>query len=623
MEGAGRVVVARLTLLEAIDQRRTLAVIRAAVRTRPGEIAEIDPEQNEYPLHRAIRLRLPPDVIKFLARHCPQALRHRAYSQGWLPLHLAAQQSPLGVVREVLEAWRGALDEKTTDKGYLPLHLAFGFSPDEMAVVRLLATEGPQAIRKVNGEGMLPLHIAAAFSTEEVVEFLTVEWDGALQRQTDMGYFPLHVAAGFRAKHGLDPTGMIRLLASKWPPALQATDKRGNLPMHVAAQVSTLPAVQVLAELSEQALQTRTNSGALAMHLAAYNVCDLEAQVVTYLSDRYSPALQARDVNGCLPIHYAASIHHKEAIQLFAKLSPEGLQQQSNKGCFPLQVAVYKGAPLDLVQSLLVAFPEAVQAKDRYGRTTLKLAETHKAPSDVVRFLANNGPSRWLVQFLEDDENPTLQLRVTQYFAKLATSRQRDGVVECGAIPHLVRLQSSPIYEIREQAVKALVAGAKASTRYREAFQEAQKARKLEVLQQRASNNLKAVPGGQATAAQRLADSISNVARSAPDGSSLLSHLPDEKERGNDSSALRAVPTNTETAIFRNMSPPRPPNRSKKVRWIFTWCLWVKKSRMQSDGPANAALTGIALVARSHFFFRFFVLHVDSRRRPCGYVWIC
>jgi Armadillo/beta-catenin-like repeat len=215
------------------------------------------------------------------------------------------------------------------------------------------------------------------------------------------------------------------------------------------------------------------------------------------------------------------------------------------------------------------------------------------------------------VQLLDDDENPTLQLRVTRYFAKLSISEQLcDDVVECGAIPHLVRLQSSSVYGIKEQAVKALVAGAKASTRYREAFRTARKARKLEVPQQLANNNAEAIPGGKATAALRTAESISNADQSTPDGPSTLSHIPNEKEVGNGCSVLRDVPTNKEVAIFRHMSPPRPPNRSKKVRWILTWCLLVKRSRIRSDEPANVAATGtISLAApRSPVLFRLFVV---------------
>ena len=81
------------------------------------------------------------------------------------------------------------------------------------------------------------------------------------------------------------------------------------------------------------------------------------------------------------------------------------------------------------------------------------------------------------------------------YFTKLATvsGQQRDdyvGVVECGAIPHLVRLQSSPTYEIRDLAVRALVAGALPGTRYREEYQQAQKARtQLEMLQEQRSKS--------------------------------------------------------------------------------------------------------------------------------------
>jgi ankyrin repeat protein len=555
MEDAG---IANLTLREAIDQRRPLDVIQAIVRppSRRWELREIDPVCNEYPLHRAMRLQLPPDVIKFLANRYRPAIKHRD-AAGWLPLHLAARYSPVDIVRFIWKLWPGALREKTKEGGNLPLHLIQG-SPDEMNVVGFLWNEWPMAVHNVNDEGWLPMHIAAAYMSMEAVEFFADRYDAALQKRTRRGSLPLHVAAANRATNGLNPTEVIQFLAVRWPPALEARDGLGGLPMHHAAKFSTVQAVAALADFWEDALKEKANDGALPLHLAATNVHDLE-KVVILLADRYPQAVHVRDDSGRLPVHCAAMANNKDGLQLLAKLSPLGLQQRDSAGFLPLQVALYNGAAADAVQTLLEAYPEAVHAKSPCGLTAVHIAAKCKAPPDVVRLLVKSCSSGWLVQFLEDDgdSNP-VQLEAVRFFANLAESgvpEQADDVVECGAIPHLVRLQSSPIYEIKDLAVRALIAGARACPRYHKALQEAQAARKLAALQDRSNDSEEAL-----TAAQNPRASSSEGGRSSPHDSTPLSD-PHDDEMGDAGSPLREVPSN-DRAVEK--SPP-PPNRNDNV----------------------------------------------------------
>jgi ankyrin repeat protein len=555
---ADAIVQGNLSLADAIVQGRPLEVIQAIVHARPHEVEEC------HPLHLGVRLQAAPDVIEYLADVVPEAHRRLQYTNGWPLLHHAARTSPLQVVRLVLRLDPGALTTQTVKGDDLPLHLV-GANPDAVRVVRFLAHKRPAALREANRDGWLPLHAAAACMSVKAVEYLADRNKAVLGRTSGAGRLPLHVAAAERVRNGVDPTEVIRCLAGRRSSALHAQDSAGCLPLHLAARHATLPAVQALAELSERAMQEKTLRGALPLHYAALNNSateqNSEALVVAFLVKLDPQALRAKDASGLLPIHYAASAHNHAAVRLLSKLYPDGLRQHTSEGFLPLQHAVCKGAPLELVQNLLLNYPEAALAPDRDGRTPGMLAEKYNAPTDVVTFLANDGPSRWLVQFLEDDGDPTQQLLVTKYFATL-TLRDADAVATSGAIPHLVRLSSSPDDTIKDEAVRALFAGAAASTRFQKVFEEENGARNLAAMQERSNNdNADASSHGVAHEAQRPAEASSDATRSSPGGlgALALSHHGEKKTGGSHPSSGRVL-------LIRN----------DKVRSMFLSCIVVK-----------------------------------------------
>jgi hypothetical protein len=67
---------------------------------------------------------------------------------------------------------------------------------------------------------------------------------------------------------------------------------------------------------------------------------------------------------------------------------PVGVQAKTKEGCdTPLHIALWKEAPLEVIQLLLEEWPEGAQETDRKGSTPLHLGMKHKAPPAAIQLL--------------------------------------------------------------------------------------------------------------------------------------------------------------------------------------------------------------------------------------------
>ena len=104
-------------------------------------------------------------MVRLLLEAAPAAAM-AASEDGWLPLHVAAQEGHEAVVRLLLEAAPAAA-MTTSASGYLPLHWA-AYAGHE-AVARLLLEAAPAAAMTASEGGWLSLHVAAYIGDEAVV----------------------------------------------------------------------------------------------------------------------------------------------------------------------------------------------------------------------------------------------------------------------------------------------------------------------------------------------------------------------------------------------------------------------------------------------------------------------
>jgi ankyrin repeat protein len=325
------------------------------------------------------------------------------------PLHwLTGAHPPGDLIKKLIQLAPGSVKVENHD-GDLPLHGACHHkaSPE---VVRLLLEAYPEAAEIKDNFGWMPLHIACLFkASPDVIQLLLEANPRAAEVQNNYGQLPLYIACD-----NLASADIVRMLLVANPQAANSPNNHGSLPLHYACQnKAALAVIKMLLEVNPKAAEIQTNYGSLPLHLA----CDhQDHQVVRMLVNLYPNATKIRDKNGFLPLHYACRNRASlEVMDLLVVAYPESVEERSLQGLkkpsdylkeysdyfygekykFLLHEAVISGFSFHLIKLLLQAFPESCVTQDASGMTPL-----HYACSKSAEFISIN------VVMLLFDTNP-------------------------------------------------------------------------------------------------------------------------------------------------------------------------------------------------------------------------
>ena len=187
--------------------------------------------------------------------------------------------------------------------GWTPLHAAVALG-DERKVKELLTDENTsrRLLNASNYDGWTPLHVAAAIngdfsvcdetgnddSKRNVLKQLTDKGADRNARNKD-GWTPLHVAVAINCKE----EAMKKLLNGAAARASEVKDAKGRTPLHVAAAKNENPEViKLLLKCCSVHPCTKTKE------------CESSHQPATV--KRFTVAVNARNKDGCTPLHRAA-----------------------------------------------------------------------------------------------------------------------------------------------------------------------------------------------------------------------------------------------------------------------------------------------------------------------------
>lgn len=434
-----------------------LDIIRYLLEVRPESARKLS-QDGLLPLHFAASVGASPQVFELLRHPYPEAVRV-ATAAGWLPLQFAAAnpESPLPMIQSLLELYPEAVEIVTgDDHGMLPLHLSargrrpgkhrsascgtvaacrpsqvqrgvaalalrqrriefiVGGDPDPLPPLahdpsgddrRRTSPAAPRCFtRGAVAEGAIPGPILAIVSPSSnsrgpdsvalcgrqgvlmdpeslgVARYLLEEWPEAIRQATNEGLLPLHCLAGKKVPHYVDDNlvrcALTRFLVRMWLPKLRVTTHVGRLPAHVAAaSTARVDMMELMVEEHPKSLQARDANGSLPLHQAASRE-EPDLEVVRYLVRRRPESVRERDGFGALPLHVAIVSAPKERLYpystavagilaLLVEASPESIYEAVGgggpDGLISLHLAASSDAPLYVVYLLLRLRPESIR----------------------------------------------------------------------------------------------------------------------------------------------------------------------------------------------------------------------------------------------------------------------
>jgi ankyrin repeat protein len=191
------------------------------------------------------------------------------------------------------------------------------------------------------------------------------------KRPGEWGKYLLHFACSNQA-----PVDVVIVLLDVYPKALQkkSTWRNGGwLPIHCAAACDAPPKVmEALIHANNKCTMSTDDKGRLPLHLACCHQASTDLVVMLIRAHSHGP--REDDLEGKLPVHLAL-----ECLSPIWETIRKMLSSNSEKSCKikhadgtrALHWAVRRRAPVDIVNTILEAYPRAVRKSDLRGRSAL------------------------------------------------------------------------------------------------------------------------------------------------------------------------------------------------------------------------------------------------------------
>jgi ankyrin repeat protein len=396
-----------LPLHLACTHDATRRKITALLRASPTAL-KTGNDLGDLPLHKALAAKASYEVILVLVENSRQSLAI-PNKEGLLPLHVACQhQVDLPILIFLMDEWPQAVSTTTKD-GSTPLHFCCRHRNITQDVITLLVSNWTgtlntadgnrastaavwdhQGVSLANKAGDTPLHLACHYQvSRSVVKYLMGIWPEGVTTFNKNGKTPIErarrpqrgsppsratvsllnkrfCAALLHLLEDADPSILkIRQLVRAHPDALRIADENGLVPLHKAVSCRH-PALAIVKEVLgswPEATHRVTSDGNTALHLAC--------RAMASHSPLSSAHLELRTIVKCLTV--------------FGDGGTSRIPNSSNE--LPLHVACQDPFPcLEVIQTLVKAWPESLPVRDSSGKTALTYAEATQ-DDQVVKWL--------------------------------------------------------------------------------------------------------------------------------------------------------------------------------------------------------------------------------------------
>ena len=249
----------------------------------------------------------------------------------------------------------------------------------------------PSSISLLDGSGRAPLHLACRNGnmTLEVVQFIFNKWPEAMRtRDRYDGWLPVHELCINQKLDGIVALEILQFMLGIDPALVRERNDLGYLPIHLAPGEMSIAFCKVLIDTYPESLRIDID-GSLPIHEACrYDTRYDTTELIQYLLEIYPESINARDLKGRLPIHYAAMNGRTGTIELLLKHDPDAASKKTEdeKQSLPLHMVCQYCKRPKPIQVLYDAFPEATLVFDADGKIPMQLIK--KGRSKVFKFFS-------------------------------------------------------------------------------------------------------------------------------------------------------------------------------------------------------------------------------------------
>jgi ankyrin repeat protein len=269
-------------------------------------------------------------------------------------------------------------------------------SEENWAAVESMLDQNPELAEEVdptNGEMLLHMICCRQSVWTLLVDMVLVLYPKALLHKDQIGALPLHHAAAH------DNTSALEIIYSAYKEGVNDVDKSGRQAIHVAAEFDAAEAVKFLLSKAPEGAYTMIHrptpesGGGLPLHVACRHHSSMGI-ITSLLAENFSSAKRA-DENGDLPLHLL--LRNGEAVdQVTVKTLltcfASAISRTDKNGDLPLSIAIKSACNANVLNYLLVQYPEACKLRDGDGHSNLHLAFEHGADDRVILGLLNHAP---------------------------------------------------------------------------------------------------------------------------------------------------------------------------------------------------------------------------------------
>jgi ankyrin repeat protein len=330
------------------------------------------------------------------------------------PLHLAAQlqKCNIDLFQKILKEANTDIINKVDAKGYEPLHWAI--HARSLDKTKELLKKGAKVYWPINCNGLLPLHLAVQRWSNspddrinEIFKLLVVKHKADIQAGDGIGNSVLNTAIQLKSvrfaelllEKGANTTaknGTMSLhLAVQWPECPEQLLKKilvriKHDALHCALKSQSPNACKILLEEKEIDVNTATNDGEIALHLAAKwpNIEDeLFEKILKNTSD-----INKTDNKGRTPLHNALMFKSVTATeQLLKQGATVNADAQTHDKYTALHLAAFwSDIPLETVENILEKEKDKINVKDNYDTTALHRAIESQSVFFIEKLLDSN-----------------------------------------------------------------------------------------------------------------------------------------------------------------------------------------------------------------------------------------